>query len=163
MVVIEETIAGEWWWIAAVCNDELHKNLPEFEAVKISNRNPNGYTQSLDELGTLTIAGDETKLQTVVRIECPDAYEGQWRGVVAGIERLAQNARDLRRWAYGYGSTPEEAIEFYYRSKAAGGKITLGQIAEAIGKSEKRLRNIKVEYDRAGKWGSKKKPQKRDI
>lgn len=49
------------------------------------------------------------------------------------------------------------AIEHYYRSKAAGGKITLRQVAAQTGYSYGYLRQCKMAYDAAGKWGCKKR------
>lgn len=54
--------------------------------------------------------------------------------------------------------TGEQAIELYYRRKAAGGfpKVTIRQVAQDTGLSPDYLRSVKMEYDKAGKWGSKK-------
>lgn len=47
-------------------------------------------------------------------------------------------------------------IETYYRSRAAGGKITLKQLADQAGITATYLSTKKTAYDKAGKWGSKR-------
>jgi hypothetical protein len=51
----------------------------------------------------------------------------------------------------------DKALEHYYRARARGSKVTLRQVATDFDLNESYLRAAKVEYDRAGKWGSKKK------
>lgn len=61
-------------------------------------------------------------------------------------------------------ATYDDAIERYYRARAAGAKITLKQIAEMYQFSPSYLRKRKMEYDARGGWGSrKKKPTIADI
>lgn len=49
------------------------------------------------------------------------------------------------------------AIERYYRARAAGDRrMTLKRLAQETGYSPGYLGQVKFEYDRAGKWGSKK-------
>lgn len=50
-----------------------------------------------------------------------------------------------------------DVIETYYRRKAAGGKITLKQLAEETRYSLSYLKTAKRRYDAAGRWGSKRK------
>jgi hypothetical protein len=78
-----------------------------------------------------------------------------WSTVRTFLEKLARQARSHRQTA-GRGMTPDEAIEWYYRSKAAGRKITLKQVAGLTGMNYEALKKHKQRYDAAGKWGSKK-------
>jgi len=50
-------------------------------------------------------------------------------------------------------STADVAIEWYYRSRAAGSKITLKQVAERYNLSHDYLRQAKSAYDKAGRAG----------
>lgn len=70
------------------------------------------------------------------------------------LEITVNNTQRLRqRWQ----PSAEQVIERYYRSRAAGARTTLRQLAKDTGFSYGYLRSVKVEYDRAGKWGSKKR------
>jgi hypothetical protein len=51
--------------------------------------------------------------------------------------------------------TSQGVIELYYRSKAAGSKITLQKLADQYGLAVGALKTAKRRYDAAGKWGSK--------
>lgn len=78
-----------------------------------------------------------------------------WDGVQTFLEIFARQARFIRQTA-GRGWTPAEAIEYYYRSRARGSKMTLKQAAELAGINYEVLKKHKQRYDAAGKWGSKK-------
>jgi hypothetical protein len=54
-----------------------------------------------------------------------------------------------------FRAAASNVIETYYRRKAAGGKVTLKQLAEETGYSVAGLKVAKQRYDAAGKWGSK--------
>lgn len=52
--------------------------------------------------------------------------------------------------------TSDQAIEYYYRSRAAGSQKTLREVAEETGFNHGYLRQVKQRYDADGKWGSRK-------
>lgn len=56
-----------------------------------------------------------------------------------------------------FPSPTDYVIGLYYRRKARGVKVTLRQIAEEHGYNYSYLSQVKVAYDKAGKWGSKRK------
>lgn len=53
--------------------------------------------------------------------------------------------------------TPDQVIERFYRSRLHGSRVTLRQLAADSPYSYAYLCQAKVQYDAAGKWGSKKK------
>jgi hypothetical protein len=67
----------------------------------------------------------------------------------------------------GTPSGTEQAIEHYYRSKAAGSRITIEKVAQQTGFSAGYLREVKMRYDRDGKWGSRNdkrsRPRRRAV
>lgn len=70
-------------------------------------------------------------------------------------EKTSDRAEADKMLAIVAHSPYDSAIEHYYRSRAAGARITLKQAAEQAGLSYTALRQHKVQYDAAGKWGSK--------
>lgn len=83
------------------------------------------------------------------------------RGIKRRIERL-ERIQQAEKQApavcpcCGRPLSAETAIERYYRSRAAGSRKTLRQIALDTVYSYDYLRKVKRQYDAAGKWGSKK-------
>jgi hypothetical protein len=163
LITIEETITGEWWWIAALFG-RLQQDEPLFKRVDgigVTDRSRDGLTEihrnaNGTTLGTVRYGGNDGK--TTIHIEATPTYGESLRATLIQVSSIAETAHNLHRAARK--TTPEGAIEHYYRRKAAGSKITIGQISAQTGISEKTLRNVKVEYDRAGKWGSKPKRTK---
>lgn len=154
-------ITGEWWWIAALI-DALHR------FIEISDNNypselrheahaGGGWSASIHqggrEIGNIKLTPDDAA--TNVQIVCEPAYQSFWARLWFEVDNAAKTARETRRSAHH--SSAEGAIEYYYRARAQGRRISLGQIAADTGFSEAYLRKVKVSYDKAGKWGSKRK------
>jgi len=83
------------------------------------------------------------------------------RGVKQRVERLeriqqAEQQSPAICPCCGRPLSAEAAIERYYRSRAAGSRKTLRQIAMETIYSYDYLRKVKRQYDADGKWGSKK-------
>jgi hypothetical protein len=83
----------------------------------------------------------------------PDSVERWQRTLVflATVVDIAKSFDEMTR------PTAAAVIETYYRRKAAGGKVTLKQLAEETRYSLAYLKTAKRRYDTAGGWGSKKK------
>lgn len=94
---------------------------------------------------------DGDSIVTVSAITPEDASK-LW-GIVGKTAEIAYEARELRREHVSWSA--DEAIELYYRRRAAGHKTTLRQIAKETKLSYGYLRTAKSEYDKSGKWGSK--------
>lgn len=147
------SISGEWWWLAGVAVAAAAATHTLFQIEEPEN---DGVTLRLSQLGqplgTLTLKGSGGA--TTVHYETDMAHASYWEDIIDALHRAARTAQRLRRGAWG--ATPENIIEHYYRSRAAGSNVTLGELAEQTGFSEKYLRKRKVAYDKAGKWGSKR-------
>lgn len=89
--------------------------------------------------------------------DSPPEYESFWDLVCLRLQDAQQKARALRRTHEGV--PPNEAIELYYRAKAAGSRATLRSIADLYNLNYDYLRKVKRQYDAAGKWGSKREPK----
>src|SRR5262245_15787541 len=127
--LIEETIPGEWWWIGTILGRGRDIHFPGLIGrVDVFDRTKDGFTTTLvshvqDKLGTIKISGDEAKRRTTLRIETPEMYVDHWQGLITSIRSYADDAQQLRKLSLKM--TPEGAIEYYYRSRAAGSKTTL--------------------------------------
>lgn len=152
-IVIEQVIAGEVWWIGAALNNLLPAGKVlapggnEWEAYAFAYDDP--YDDTL--LWHVTARGNSTS--TTIHVTAPPEQEQEWRDRLDIVRTIANEAQQGRQRA---GKAPgDQAIEYYYRSRAAGSKITLQQVAGEFNLSPNYLRKRKVEYDRLGMWGSK--------
>lgn len=156
-IIIDRTISAEWWWIAAIVSRKWFELLPKFDRVRILERTKQGYTAApflpaLGDIGTITFNGSEGK--TEIHVATPQSYYQNWQLLLDWVEGVVEEVRQLRRWTYSM--TAEGAIEYYYRSRSQGTRVTLKELAKRTGYSETHLKRTKVAYDKAGKWGSKK-------
>ena len=108
-------------------------------------------------LGEMSFAPADGHTQVYITFAAKDAdVIAFWSDVETFLQSLARWARFTRQTA-GQGWTPDEAIAYYYRSRAAGNKkITLKAVAELTGINYEALKKHKQRYDAAGKFGSKK-------
>jgi hypothetical protein len=153
-----EVLPGEWWWLSVVFMAMWqHRNpCPKY---------PHNFTTHADgwegtpameqdgqQLGTIRFT--EAKSTTKVRIVAPSAFQSYWDEIMGELFQHAHAAQGRRRIAWG--STPEGLVEYYYRSRARGSRVTLKQIADQTGFNYDYLRKVKARHDRAGKYGSRK-------
>ena len=170
------TVAGaEWWYHAAILAAFLIR--PESEGFKEGytiDSNEHGATLTIEthsepieemdeDLGMpvkttyLDVIGDFTltttdRGMTIITGQCEPEARERWIRALNQVQDIAAEARDIHR---AIAPTPDQVIERYYRARAAGAKVTLKQAATQSGISYSWLRQRKMEYDRAGKWGSK--------
>lgn len=91
---------------------------------------------------------------TVLYIRAKD-YRGAveyWKNMIKLLGSIALETQSIRRMVEPHA---DEVIERFYRTRAAGKRITLKQLAEQTGYSYSWLRQAKVVYDRRGGFGSK--------
>jgi hypothetical protein len=150
--VIEETIPGDWWYLAAAFG-AIHK-IP----APHPSRNPDGmmtysgYTITVlhkdigYNLGSITFSGKQGMTTIHVRVSWPE-YASYWREIIERLKGFAFDARNIRRDAIA--PTIDRVIELYYQIRAAGGKITLKELAEQEGVKYSYMRKRKVAYDKA--------------
>jgi len=165
------TIPGpEWWFHAAaigilanMTNDESYNITPAEQGATMTIVGIVGEEQDddlpvavsvIDTIGSFTLTPSE-RGNTVITGYGVASMRKRWTAVLEQVKDLATDARGIRQTVIG--SRPEAAIEYYYRSRAQGSRITLREVAKATNFSEAYLRKIKVSYDKAGKWGSKHK------
>jgi hypothetical protein len=161
-------LAVEWWLLAAAF-ELIFQHVHPHPNLRIPGSNTKeGQLQSYiydvyidtegpDEMGTplgtlaLTPKDSSTRVRTISESEQFIPY---WQAILEQLEAFATSTKKLKKRF----STPtaERVIETYYRRRAAGGKVTLSTLAEEYGYNPSYLRAVKAEYDKAGKWGSKK-------
>jgi hypothetical protein len=150
---------GDWWWFASACSAILHDRDVHDEVLRSAWHTvavTDGYRWERTDstpAGSLTITGRDGK--TTIFASAPTLEDMEyWRELGELLQHMATQARDLQRAAE---PTADQVIQRYYRIKAQGSKITLRQLAEETGFNHSYLRDVKSAYDKAGKWGSKKK------
>ena len=169
---IEGPIAADWWLLASALQALLfhdeYRDRDEHRApttpTYVSGPDQDGYHFTLRRrtpdnvmiIGPLLgdiylIRGDGV---TTVRMLVAPEIQVYCYGLFQALELLANGAHDFKR---RFEPSVEQAIERYYRSRAAGSRITLRQIALDTGFSYGYLRTAKIAYDKAGKFGSKKR------
>jgi hypothetical protein len=137
---------GEWLYYAAlICS------FANIQHYKIEQTHDGGILRTNRAVVKFLAKGPHTQ---VIVYTGPGAYEG-FIDMLHQLETFSDQVRTMRHAASGL--TAEEVINRYYRSRAAGGKVTLQQLADEHGFNRSYLRAAKMEYDKAGKWGSKKK------
>lgn len=169
---IERPIAADWWMLVGAAQAFLFHDGRRDKQRCADDRTPRApnYNSGPDEagfhisfydpqrsgrfLGELRFTRGATA--TIVRGGvAPEVYD-YCVGLVEALELLASGGHNFRRWLE---PNADEVIERYYRSRAAGARTTLRQLAEDTGFSYGYLRSVKAAYDKAGKWGSKKLSQ----
>jgi hypothetical protein len=163
---IRLTLPGDWWHLAAAFG--AISTIPAPHPDRLDGvMTDAGYTFTAyhdaagHNLGAITFAGRQGTTTIQVRVSWP-RYDPYWREIIERLRGFSRDTRALRRAAAG--ATPDVLIERYYRSRAAGGKVTLKQLAETAGISPNYLYQKKMEYDRAGGRGSttNKPPKKKN-
>jgi hypothetical protein len=156
---ILETLPGEWYWLAIV----FGAGQSAYDGIWLSGpRGGDGgkWTAYKDdpprEVGSITFTPTKEGRATLIEITPATAADlhDYWYPALNRLESHAKEAQQMRR---SQQITADEAIEYYYRSRAAGGrKITIREVAERFRLSHTALLKHKQRYDAAGKWGSKK-------
>jgi hypothetical protein len=148
--IIRRTFTGDWWYFAGALKALLTSQgfTPNDGPQRDGRVLYAGGDWTHDQV---TITGKDSKTTMVVEIYAPERAES-WRKIVLLLEEMAIHARFMRQQVIG--TTPQELIETYYRSRAAGGKVTLKQLAQQAGISYSYLTKAKMAYDHSGKFGS---------
>jgi hypothetical protein len=155
------SMPGDWWnvgaafvQLAAYLPDTYHpRPTAPSGAIRGEYRvMVHGGISGSGELGEAIFTGNDGRTDITIR-PANTASIGYWQRAVERLRMFVETARDLRRDALG--PSGEEVIELYYRSKAAGGKVTLKALAEQYGFNRKYLSNVKRAYDARGGWGAK--------
>lgn len=155
---IQQILPGDWVWLAIV----FGAGQPAFPGIWLSG--PRGATGARwtayqddppRDLGSITLTVAQNGRATLVEIQAATIadLDGYWHDALNQLEAHAKEAQELRR---SQQTTTDDAVEFYYRSRAAGRRITIRQVAEQFNLSYDALLKHKQRYDAAGKWGSKK-------
>lgn len=161
MSISERPIAMDMWTLAGAAQALMHRDRHATPPAPSYNSGPDaqGYHFTLfdpDRLGR--VVGELRFIRqaeaTFVQVEVAEDFYAYCAGLVEFLDLLAGSAYNFRR---AYEPTADEAIERYYRSRAAGSRVTLRQIAKDTGFSYGYLRTAKIAYDKVGKWGSKKR------
>lgn len=157
-IEIRRHLPGEWWYFAGQLRAALNRKRgdPDWE----------WYNQPTSPTGCIIHIGPRLARRRIASVIFVGKGESTTlvvhtipsnlphvQPLIDDLEATAREAREARRDSIG--ETPDELIEEYYRRRAAGSKVTLKQLAEQAGMSYSWLRQRKMEYDRAGKWGSK--------
>jgi hypothetical protein len=144
-------LPGEWFVFAAYIQDVLRRTMGSGRLAVVTSVPARSHISS--DLGTVNIVGEGNT--TTLRIHpWRDDTAPEWGGIAGQIRRFANDMQAIRRVGK---PTADEVIERYYRSRAARRRVTLRQLAEETGYNYSYLRDVKVEYDRRGGWGSKKR------
>lgn len=101
------------------------------------------------DVATVHFGDKDGQASIVIKTTAP--YREEWEAHLTFLQAVAvetENVRSMVEPSY------DEAIQRYYRSRAAGSRKTLRQIAEEEQLSYAALRIRKMAYDRAGKWGA---------
>lgn len=96
--------------------------------------------------------GPDEAPATAVIISATTDNDAFWEEVIRQIQSALTRARALRRTHEGVSTS--EAVEIYYRARAAGARTTLKDLAEQYNLPLGALKTAKRRYDAAGKWGS---------
>lgn len=154
---LKETLPGEWWWLAIV----FRAGQAEFAPIWLSGpRGADGarwaaFDSDGRDVGVITFTPAKEGRATLIEIMPATAADLQnyWYPAYNQLESLARAAQDLRK---SQQVTADEAVEYYYRSRAAGRRTTIRQVAERFSLSHAALLKHKQRYDARGGWGSKK-------
>jgi hypothetical protein len=149
-VIRDETIRGEWWWIAVLFDYVIHQTSIKTDVLRSPGiQPPGGYRATLrnneiGDLGTITITGTES--DTHIYITAPVEAVGYWQEIIAALQRATTHARRYKRSMIG--PVIDQTLDTYYRLRAAGSKVTLKQLATQADVSYPYLRKRKIAYDR---------------
>ena len=144
-------VFGDWWVLAAYFQDAIRHETGGYPTLNVT---PGRCLLSSGIGAAIITPGDENMTTiTIHRYGHKNETRVEWDHIVSQAKRFSDNMRTIKR---GGQPTAEDVIERYYRARAQKCRITLRQLAEEYGFNESYLRQAKVQYDRAGKWGSKK-------
>jgi len=110
-------------------------------------------TNDPTSLGTIQMKANGDNTQIVITTTA--TYEKYWHLVMGHVNAQAEYMKRYQRLISGVSMN--DAIEYYYRSRASGSNITLRAVAEQFSLSYEALKKHKQRYDAGGQWGSKKK------
>jgi hypothetical protein len=163
----QQILRGEWFWCAMLYEALTGPDLAVLNNEPGRKHDPEhlGWAFYMFAAPDKTIAivrftGRDDITVAHAEYETPEA-ERACRELFARMERYVERARDFKR--HNKKISADAAIESYYRSRAQGGKTTLAEIAHRYGFNESYLRQAKMAYDRAGKWGSKRKVKREET
>jgi hypothetical protein len=140
------TIAGDWRIYEAAC---LHLRPKGAATPRV-----NGSSIATPH-GTLQFAGD-TEQATITAMPRSAEDVPFWTELLSDLAAMAERLAQAPQAPWRKRTT-DSIIEAYYRARAAGDrKITLKQLAERHGVGYSWLRQRKMAYDAAGKWGAPK-------
>ena len=157
---LQMTVPGDWWYLAAAARQMARVPTKENSMPSVETLQAGHYTLIIHNaelarpIGSLMFVPGKHSTTLHVR-PATVADAPYWNIFSERLHALAYEARRLRDRTTK--PTAEELIERYYRTRAAGRTITLRELAEEHGFSVSYLSQVKVAYDKAGKWGSKNK------
>jgi hypothetical protein len=155
IATIEATIAGDWRLLAGILAADMWR--AKQRPISTLIRDVFHMTIYAQEgIGNIIADVDFRASGGITHVQVkthPGAVE-DWQKELSFLAEAVSNAYSFDELAR---PSAGDVIEIYYRRKAAGGKVTLKQLAEETGYSLAYLKTAKRRYDAAGRWGSKKK------
>jgi hypothetical protein len=153
---IERVLHCEWWVLRAAYQaiaNKIPPGIDDYHGV-FTQGGWSLITGGDEYAGYLSLnANDDKSSETKLFIEdLLGNHREYWQAIVKELERFVLRLHEGRRQ---HAKTAEDIIEIYYRSRAAGSKVTLRELAEQYGFNSKSLSNAKRVYDARGGWGSK--------
>lgn len=139
----------QWWYYAAFLQDVIRRAGIQITAA-LTTAQPTKQTHIATMRGIVIVAAAENATQ--ITIQPFGDTRPEWEEISRSTRRFFETAQSIRR---SVEPTADELIERYYRSRAAGGKVTLKQLAGQHGFNYKYLSSVKSAYDERGGWGSK--------
>jgi hypothetical protein len=161
-IQIERPIRGEWHWVVTLFDigrEPTYLKVTNFGSRR--DRAPIGtqeivYFLDKDNPNRMKLTLRKQDESTLAIAQCADKEAAEHcKNIFLWLEGVVESALDLKRATVK--QTADQVIEHYYRARSRGVKITLKQLADRYDFNESYLRQAKVAYDRAGKWGSKSK------
>lgn len=158
---VDESIAGDWLLITSALVGWLDWGRLRNPARPswVGGPEPPGYKMTIFDgvgiarvIADVWLSGDATT--TRIRIISTHQHAALWTDALAFLNIFASGHDMITRTME---PTPDQVIEYYYRSRAAGRRVTLRQIAKERGISYSTLTKHKMAYDAGGGWGSRKK------
>jgi hypothetical protein len=148
-LTIEETIAGDSWWITAIIE---HLSPPHhysilgniWQATEQPKLGGDPWNEPLD-LSRWEVAVRRDEASATIRVTAPAEQMKAWRWRIEQVRRIARAAQHHHRRVTG--SKFEQILDDYYEIKARGGSPNLREMAVARGVKEGSLRQAKIRYD----------------
>jgi hypothetical protein len=161
----ENAIIALDWWLVTAAFEMIANKLPpypdifsmgtsverELKHIRYSAiaDSPDGSYVSVGII-TFRLKGNSTEVETRSDSE---EFISYWRNILEALSAFVAATTRIRQ---AYELTADDVVERYYRSRAAGSRTTIKQLAEQYGFSYESLKKHKQRYDAAGKWGSRK-------